>query len=105
MYLGTATATFDSNGVAVSIVGPPRAREAWKVKQLVSRTDSTTPTKLDVFRYNTSGPRLDHTDRGNADVSPCDYDVPNGQKLAFQWTGGSAGASAYCDMDGERYGV
>jgi hypothetical protein len=105
MYLGTASATFNSSGIAESIIGPGRARESWTVEQLVTRTTSVTQTQLFVRRYNTSGPRLDYTARGNNDVSPCSYEVPVGQKLSFQWTGGSAGTIATCDIDGERHGV
>jgi hypothetical protein len=105
MYLATAQATFDSSGNAVAITGPLRARESWQVKQLMTRTTSVNSTQLTVRRYNESGPKLDYTGRANNDVSPCDYDVPSGQKLAFVWSGGTAGTVATCDIDGERYGV
>jgi len=105
MFLGTATGIFDSTGAVEVIIGPIRARESWRINQLVTRTTSTTPTQLFVRRYNVSGPRLDYTARANNDVSDCDYDVPAGQKLSFQWTGGTVGTIATCDIDGERYGV
>lgn len=105
MFLGTATATFNSSGIAEALIGPTRARESWSVRQLVTRTTSSNTTQLFVRRYNTSGPRLDYTARANNDVSDCDYDVPAGQLLSFQWTGGTVGTIATCDIDGERYGV
>jgi hypothetical protein len=105
VFLATSNATFDSTGKAVAVVGPIRARENWDVKQLVTRTTSSSQTRLTVYRYNESGPKLDTTSRANNDVSPCDYHVPSGQKLAFVWTGGTVGTIATIDIDGERYGV
>lgn len=105
MFLGQARAVFNSAGIAEAVIGPERSNESWQAKQLVSHTDSVSQTKLDVFRYNTSGPRLDHTDKANNDVSPCDYEIPSGQKLAFRWTGGTPNTAAFCDIDGERNGI
>jgi hypothetical protein len=105
VFLARAQAIFDANGVATDSKGPFRAHESWRVQQLATRTSSALVTTLTVYRYNTSGPRLDFTNKGNGDVSPCDYDVPSGQNLTFQWTGGTPGTVATCDIDGERYGV
>lgn len=105
MYLATASATFDSTGTAVATVGPDRASESWHVTNMVTNSNSSSQTKLDVFRYNPSGTRLDHSDRANNDVSPSDFEVPKGQKIAFKWVNGTPGSSASCTIEGERHGI
>lgn len=104
MNLGAASGTFPASGIVSVTVGPTRAHENWRVKQLATSSTSGAATQLKVYRnVESASSLLDQTARGNGDVSECNYDVPSGQRLIFVWNGGTVGTTATCAIEGDRY--
>lgn len=98
------TATFDSSGRAVIVVGPDRAREWWKVTGYTAKTNSTVQTTLTVYKGSEqAGSRIDVTRKGNDDSSDTQVEIPpSGYPLRFVWSGGSVGALAEISVQGTK---
>lgn len=97
-------ATFNASGEARIIALPDRARDVWKVSRYQCHTDSTTATRLTVYKgTELQGSRVDFTKRGNDDISENfhTFDVRFGQPLVFVWTGGTSGKTAEISIYGE----
>lgn len=101
--LQTQTVTLDAAGTGRVEVGPSVYGVTWHVTLMVTTSDSVLSPTLRVYRNTvTDGAIVDQTLLGGGDVSDCDLTLTAGQRLVARWTGGTPGAHATFNIEGEE---
>lgn len=100
--LETLNATFDASGIAQATtqVG---VNQRWVIELLSITTTSSSQTKCIVYRGRIGGAQLDYSVTGNGDTSNTHIELRQGETLAVQWTGGTAGSSAQMNVEGSKF--
>jgi hypothetical protein len=95
--------TLDANGEGwIDGVGPTQYGEEWHISATQCVVDnSVAESRLKVF-INGKTRVVDSTYSGNQDNSDTTFHLRSGEKLYYQFTHGTAGASAAIILSGER---
>lgn len=103
----TATVTLGANGSGTVFVGPTVAGTSWTVTNMSTTGNSAVQPVLKVYRGNVSDQYLlNGTLMGNLDQNNDQIVLQNNEKLACQYTGGTAGAVMTVNITAtQKYGV
>lgn len=93
----------DANGAGTVELGPRTSSENWRILRLTTQGNSTTVPVLRVHRGAVSGPMVDTTQLGNADVSETQLDFFAGEYLTASYTGGTPGARQTFYVEGVTF--
>lgn len=95
--------TLDASGEGwIEGVGPTQYGEEWHITSTQCVVDnSAAESRLKVFRNNKATP-VEGTYSGNQDNSDTPFHLHSGEKLNYQFTGGTAGSHASITVTGER---
>lgn len=101
--LQSQTTTLNGAGTGRVEVGPSVYGVTWHVALMVTSSDSALSPVLKVYRNAVTSPAIvDQTLLGGSDVSPTDLTLTSGQRLVAVWTGGTPGAVATFNIEGEQ---
>jgi non-ribosomal peptide synthetase component E (peptide arylation enzyme) len=93
--------TIDANGRATVTTGPDNAQERWVIKN--QSASGPFVAKLTVYRGQDTSRQIDVTVRADNDSSDTVIPVKRGEKVTFQWSGGTVGAVMMVHLEGQRF--
>lgn len=97
------TATADGSGVATVTIGPKKYGDRWIVKTLSASSNSALESKLRVYRGAVMpSAQVATTYSGNNDnAGGSAIEIGSTDKLVFQWTNATVGATCTCRIEGD----
>lgn len=96
------TVTLDGAGQGTLLAGPGKYGETWNITRITTNGNSTLDPDLRIYRGAPGGTSmLDTTARGNGDVSETSLTVQSGERIAAQYTLGTAGAIMNLFLEGD----
>jgi hypothetical protein len=99
----SATTTFDTDNSASAVLGPERAGHKWHITRMVTTSGASGDFVQTTVYRNFESPTntLDFTFQGAQATSETDLLLYEGEKLIFEWTGGTPGSQAIMIINGE----
>jgi len=98
--------TLDAKGYGQVILNPTAMMD-WTITRIAVKTtqgttDTPVPTCTVYLGSVSDGDIVDQTWTGSRDVSDCNFVVPYGTPLIFEWVGGIAGTTATASVIGTQ---